>query len=448
VLGSEVQDIFTTILSEKVIMSLVEKSGLQERVRKLDALALVRAMIIAASTGYGGRQADVMRAYFENGAPRVVRGAFYGWFGEELERIMTEVSSLAVEYVARQPVDLPKSLTAHVKDWHIVDSTTVKLDDRLRDEYPGAGAYAALKIHKRFSVGIGTVLSYRIGPAKEHDVASFQIDESWRGLGVLLDLGYASFKLIRDCAAHDVQFVIRLKESWKPKVQHVSRGTVNMTFFQGSDLDALLDSEALVLDGKVIDADVSFGTGKATVYCRLVGVPAPDKGYRFYLTSLPRTVGPHQVADLYRVRWEIESDNKLNKSCFHLDEIAAQTGPNVRSLVHASMVSSILACLLAHMHRRAEKPPAQEGTERTTAPIHPQSVARAMASASQSIAAAMTLTGSAAKREWERLAEYLTHLGKDPNWRRNPSVLDQLRGWKTSPGTPKRSRLSSAAEVN
>ena len=29
---------------------------------------------------------------------------------------------------------------------------------------------------------------------------------------------------------------------------------------------------------------------------------------------MPATVGPRQVADLYRVRWEVENDNKLDKS--------------------------------------------------------------------------------------------------------------------------------------
>jgi hypothetical protein len=38
-----------------------------------------------------------------------------------------------------------------------------------------------------------------------------------------------------------------------------------------------------------------------------------------------------------------------------------------------------------------------------------------------------------AKRRWEKLAALLTHSGKDPNWRRRLSVLDQLRGWKRQP---------------
>ena len=38
-------------------------------------------MVIAAATGYGGRQADVMRFYFDSGGEQVVRDSFYRWFG-------------------------------------------------------------------------------------------------------------------------------------------------------------------------------------------------------------------------------------------------------------------------------------------------------------------------------------------------------------------------------
>lgn len=444
-LGADVRKLFESILPDEAIKSIVAASGFQERERKLDALRFVRAMIIAASTGYGGRQADIMRTYFKLGAEEVARGVFYGWFGPELEKVTESVRDRALAHARSMKRDLPGVLGAHVTDWHIVDSTTIKLDKALFAEYPGTGDYAAIKVHKRYSVGVGTTIDYRLSPAREHDCAKFSVDSSWSGLGVLLDLGYASLKLIRDCQQHSVHFVIRLKESWKPKVHHVARGTLSRDLFAGSDLNALLADETLVLDGRAIDADVSFGSGKATVHCRLVGVPAPDNGYRFYLTSLPPVVGPLQIVDLYRVRWEIESDNKLNKSCLHLDEIGARTGSAVRALIHASITSSILACLLVHSDRLHEAPPPTEGAERKKAPLHPQTLARAMASSAICIAEAMEMRGPEADARWQRIARNLEHLGRDPNWRRSPSILDQMRGWKVSPGRPKKSRVASAA---
>jgi hypothetical protein len=51
----------------------------------------------------------------------------------------------------------------------------------------------------------------------------------------------------------------------------------------------------------------------------------------------------------------------------------------------------------------------------------------------QSMAQAFDLKGDEAQQRWDKLAAILTHSGKDPNWRRRPSVLDQLRGWKRQP---------------
>jgi hypothetical protein len=90
--------------------------------------------------------------------------------------------------------------------------------------------------------------------------------------------------------AHEVQFVIRLKESWKPRVTRIARGEVTRTFFAGTDLAALIKDEVLQLRGKVVDADVDLGSGKGTLCCRLVGVPTATGAYRFFFTSLPPAI--------------------------------------------------------------------------------------------------------------------------------------------------------------
>src|SRR5690606_32167493 len=111
---------------------------------------------------------------------------------------------------------------------------------------------------------------------------------------------------------------------------------------------------------------------------------------------------------------------------------------------HASMVGSILVNLLAYHHRRREGCAPNPDTERTRAPIHPQALGRMVAQCSMTIVSIMQMPhGDEADARWQRLAEILYHQGQDPNWRRSPSVLDQLRGWRTTPGTPRRARAAS-----
>ncbi len=96
----------------------------QESDRLFEAVRLTRSAIIAAASGQGGRQADVLRLYFEGGGEPVVRGAAYGWFGERFERLMERVRDRTLSYARSLSLDLPGVLGAHVSDWHIVDSMT------------------------------------------------------------------------------------------------------------------------------------------------------------------------------------------------------------------------------------------------------------------------------------------------------------------------------------
>lgn len=440
-LGQDLREVFEAVLPEDELREIIEKAKFERRSRKRDAVALVRAMVIAAATGYGGRQRDIARIYFDNGSRRVARGGFYAWFGKELEATMGIMARRAIAYGASLPLDTPRLLAQYARDFHIVDSSTVRLPSALAEEFPGAGDYAALKVHKRMSVGLGTIVDYHISPAREHDAPHLVLDESWRKLGLLADLGYASIKLLKDCESHEVVYVIRLKENWKPRVNTIHRAKLLAEFLPGTDLDTLLCDGTIWLDGHVIDAAVTLGPKGNTVNCRLVGIPAPNKVYRFYLTNLPGSVGPKSVADIYRVRWEIESDNKVDKSCSHLDEISARTASAARALVHASIVSSMLACLIVHKHSLRVRPPVR-GAERHYPPLHPQSLARAMGAAALRIAEALELPTEEAAPKWQNIAEYLFHLGHDPNWRNRPSVLDQMRGWRVSPGRPRSAKIA------
>lgn len=443
--SADLRRIFETVLPEEQLLEFSALTEFQQRDRHLHPVTFLRAMIIAAATKHGGRQAEVMRTYFELGAKKVARASFYARFNEKLEMLMENLSRHTLEYVKDQTVDLPKWCTEQVQDFHIVDSSTVTLHKDLQEAYPGTGDYAALKIHKRFSLGRGTTIGYHLSCAKDHDSKHLTIDGTWRGLGLLADLAYASFQRLKDCEAHDVRYVIRLKKNWKPKVKRIARGEVKKTFLKDADFDCLLQEEVLALKGRCIDLDVTLGQGKGAFASRLVGVSNGKGGYHFYLTNLPRKVGPLQIADLYRARWEIEQDNKLDKSCHNLDEIHARTPESVRALVHACLISSILVCLIAHEYRLSEKPKEVRKVERSRAPIHPQSMARAMGTSSTRIAAALMLEGEAAEVEWAKIWDYLLHLGQDPNWRRSPSVMDQMRGWKISKGRPKYAKKASRA---
>ncbi len=313
--GDELKAHLQTVLPLEKVAALAREFRVVQRARELDVVQLIMALVLSGGTPEGGRQFDVLRRYVESGAPRVVRGAFYAWFTAPLERFLSHLLARAIDVGQHQQKLLPGILRG-VTDWRIFDSTTIKLpnDAELMEEYPGAGDYAAIKIHKEFSVGTGNLVGYEFSPARDHDSPFLVVDETRRGTGLLMDLGYASLARLADCDTYDVRYVMRLKDNWKPRVQRLVRGSISNDVIDGDDFDVLLEQDALCLDGRAIDADVMLGRGSQTVRSRLIGIHTP-KGYCFFVTNLTRgTHGPKQVGDLYRVRWEIEVDNKVDKS--------------------------------------------------------------------------------------------------------------------------------------
>ena len=113
-------------------------------------------------------------------------------------------------------------------------------------------------------------------------------------------------------------------------------------------------------------------------------------------------------------------------------------GNAARAMVHASLISSILVNSIVHAHNRVT--PTKAGV-RVRPPLHAGLVARMLATSAFRIAEALERDGDDTTNEWTDLAEVIVHMGEDPNWRRRPSILDQLRGWRAVP-TAKR-KLSS-----
>lgn len=145
--GSDVRRIFEAVLPDEEIVGWASELGVVKRDRKLDVVALARAMVISAGTPSGGIQADALRAYIEHDVPEIGRSAFYQWFDESLERLMERVAQRALAYARAQKVDLPAAL-AGVTDWRIVDSETVKVRKALQGALPGTGEGAAPFRHR------------------------------------------------------------------------------------------------------------------------------------------------------------------------------------------------------------------------------------------------------------------------------------------------------------
>ena len=433
--GTILRETLQAILPESVIEQFAKKLGVVERSRKREIVKLVYSLVLSAGSDDSGVLAEAMKRYNTEAKETVVRGAFYAWLDDEMANLMERLVEEAIGYAWSLPSFLP-GILGTVEDWFIFDSETVTLRPALKNVYPGSGSPAAVKVHKELSVGRGCMTGFHFSPAKDHDSPHLTIDERYSNMGLLIDLGYVSLERIGDCEKYNVKFVERLKDSWKPKVSRITRGEVHGEFFEGADFDELLMDEVIVMDGRCVDADVTLGQGKNAVTCRLVMIPGPT-GYLIYLTNLPRrTHGPRQVGDLYRVRYEIELDNKLDKSGAQLDQIRATTESSVRIQLAAKLLHSLIVDVLIH----------RDNLERTRngyvcrGPLHRLALAYAIRSRHALLVAALLACETPRETDWNHLAEIIADDGRDPNWRHRPSILDQLLGLTAPRGRPRKKK--------
>jgi len=435
--GMRVAEVLRASLPPDKVVPLAYELGVIERQSVIELDELVNALVLVSRTPAGGRQADVLRAYVESAGSEPVRGAFYARFNDALERLLRRLLDDTLAVVERDPVLLPEAIRG-VSAWLVVDSETVKLHPALKERYPGTGDYAAVKVHKTYSLGRHNMVEFHFSPAREHDSLHLTITEQMRGKGLLFDLGYASHDRLRRCIEHGVSFVCKLKEGWNARIETVHAGEV-AGLLQGSDLaDAVAFGRLDCKDG-VIDADVVLSSGKNAYTLRFVALELPDHELCVFLTNLPRdSYSARTVGDLYRLRWEIEKSNKLDKSDLCLDKLDCRKVCSAHALLYASLLGSCIVGRLVHSDHcalAAAKEPLTRG------PVHARALAMALASMHVAVTMALAHTHHD-RQEWDDLARKLAHLSRDPNWRRCPSVLDTMLGFTAPAGRRRREKAT------
>ena len=309
-----VEMLFREVLPYDYIRERAKALGVQQRERIFDPVRLILALVLNGGTAESGRIAAALREYTKRGGEKVARSASYRWFDKELLALLMELVERAQRYVLEMPSTLPGVLAGR-RDWRAIDSSTVKLSRALKDVYPGTGDYAALKVHAEISLGVENVVAWHITPARRHDSPELVIDESRRGTGILVDLGYVSHEMIRNCCAHDVSYVIRLKDGWKCFLDSDVMPSDVDSWRVPDEVLARMGVESLPdkLETE-LDIDVRLGHESNGVQSRLINIKTPE-GWRAYLTNLPReTHDSAAISFLYALRWSVELHFKLANS--------------------------------------------------------------------------------------------------------------------------------------
>lgn len=203
-------------------------------------------------------------------------------------------------------------------------------------------------MHAVYSARAGGAVSMAGTAGSVHDSDGFAPATWQRDALYIWDLAFVSHERFVAAATAGAHVLQRLKSGGNPVVVASYGPTGARRDLRRDDGKPLRLNEATefgdVHHQRVLDLDVEIADGDGrTVAARVVCVPFGED--RYYLTTLPRAIfSPHDVAELYRMRWEVELFFRGWKGALRLDEVKRLQHP---VSLDAAITASLLAATLA-----------------------------------------------------------------------------------------------------
>lgn len=396
--------------------------GVVRRRRKVEPVALLMAVVLLVCGRGGQSLASMRRLLALRFGITLARSAFWDRLTVQFEALVDWL----LDRLRAMSLETKPTYTGLLRgfvDVVAVDSTVIKVHDSLREVWKGtrkSSAKAALKVHTFVRAVTGELLRFRITAEAHADCRAFAVGHWAKGMLFLFDRGYSSASLWWRVHRLGGFFVTRLPATYRPVVASVNRRHRGRARgLVGRRLREALNG----LKRTVVDVNCEFhvkvrayGTPSGRHFdhpFRVVGVwDSNKKAYALYVTNIPPDrMSPAEIAEVYRLRWEVETFYKTGKSGLGLDELTSKTPHIVRTMVKAALVRASIAM---QAKCEAEKNlPANQW-------INPQQWVRVWRVAVEAVLSALLRRGprdAATRHSWKSLAS----LARDPNVNRPPT---------------------------
>lgn len=331
------------------LQALAEDLGCAQRQRELHSGILTIALIFTAlqqGADTQGRWLDAHALCQRLGGGSVKPSAL----GEKiraLEPVFQVVLRRRVLQLAEQRSTLRGRL-ADFADVLVPDGCAFKIAAALAGVSPGTSNPAEFKLHAVYSVGANGLVAAATSAGTTHDNDGFKPDTWVREALYIWDLGYQDYDRFVDAVRRGAIPLQRLKDKANPVVLawFDADGTRHALVDEKGDplrLEAACAASLLPQDG-ALDLDVLIRDGqRREITARVVCVPFEGED-RWYLTTLPRTrFTAHDVAELYRMRWEVELFFRTLRGAARLDDVRRMRNS---ASVNVAILSSMIAATL------------------------------------------------------------------------------------------------------
>ena len=340
------------LLDPERLAARAEDLRLKERDRVHHLGLVVDALVLSAlqrSTDTDGRLLDARRTYEAIGGAHSCKNSFRNNVHQAVP-LMRDALGRRFELMRTRTRDVAlRGRLQAFSDVLIPDGCAFKVASALSNLYTGTSQPAELKLHAVYCVRAGGCTSVTLAKGSEHDSDGFWPTTWEKDALYLWDLGFVSNERFVEAVQSGAHVVQRLKEGMNPVVlaSYGPEGTRRELLDEMGRSLRLQDACAFghVHKQPVLDLDVQIRDGKGRlVTARVVCVPFGGQD-RYYLTTLPRAIfTPHDIAELYRIRWEVELFFRGWRGALRLDEVRRLQHPrSLEAVVLASLLAAVLA---------------------------------------------------------------------------------------------------------
>jgi Transposase DDE domain len=231
----------------------------------------------------------------------------------------------------------------------LVDATSLRVALQLVDVFPARpngklARWAGVKLHVALNLFSQVPVVVRLSPETQNELKNLSfLRPAGEAVLYIFDLGFWSFGLFDQIVARGQQFLSRVRRDCAATILAVHQGEPDWVGQRVSEIQ---------LRGTQVDLVVQLGGGhhrRLQPPLRLVGCwLESEQVWHLYVTSLmERSAYPVALlADLYRLRWQIEIFFRNLKCVLRIANFVSLTENGVRIQIYAALIHYVLTHLV------------------------------------------------------------------------------------------------------
>jgi len=327
------------------------------RLRDVTPQRLVCALVEALGALRVQTVADILRTFNAQSGLNTQYKAFYNRLAQpEFPRFMRQVYRDVLRNLSSNILrPAAAGQLANFQDIVIQDGSSFAVHDALARTFGGRFTSirpAAVEIHTFLSVFRDQVIDVTVAPDKDAERQFLPPAKTLTGKLLLADRGYQSLRYWDEVDQAGGYFLMRAKGDLDPWLVKVRGPGGRLPRFEGRRLQDVLR----YFPRRRLELDVEWDRPEDKILrLRVVLIWLRHKRqYVFLVTNVPRAVlTARQVAEVYRLRWQIELVFKEWKSYANLHAFTSTNAPLVEGLIWASLCAAALKRALAHAAQRS-----------------------------------------------------------------------------------------------